>query len=324
MIRSSVAAAIAMATIVACGAQEAPPKAPTPPPSPPDPPALAQVAQACVKLVSCTSRPQSAHLRDPSACVDWWLGSFDPKSPDPLKECLIKARSCADTQFCLRGAGDGKAAAFCGKGGVVSGCDGDRLVSCEDDAHESSVVDCAAMGATCRETKAPGGVVVRACMSPAKCPPGAPEMRCDGPSTIISCREGGFERIDCRAGTTCEERRDENGDPFASCELPGRRRCDVRHCEDGRLVDCERVGRTKRPRVTDCAAFGLQCAGVGPRAGCTVPADVECDREMLARCDGEALVFCAAGRKQRAACTGLGACVQRGSLAACGSSPTAR
>lgn len=231
----------------------------------------------------------------------------------------------------MRGGGDPRVATFCSqRPGVVSGCDGDRLVSCgDDDAHESSVVDCAAIGATCREVKSAGGLVVRACWSPQKCPAGAPEARCDGPSAVVSCRDGAFERVVCRPGTTCEEHKDELGETTASCELPGRRRCDARgtrHCEDDRLVECGRSGHNGKVHVTDCGAFGLRCTGVGLRAGCHVPSNVECDKELLPRCDGGSLVFCAAGRIVKVSCSGigLGLCdpAAKGSLAACASKPS--
>jgi hypothetical protein len=76
-------------------------------------------------------------------------------------------------------------------------------------------------------------------------------------------------------------------------------------------------------RVSDCAGFGLRCTGSGPRAGCYVAADVECDKEMLPKCDegGTALVFCAAGRLTKIACAslGMGTCnpTAHGPVAAC-------
>jgi hypothetical protein len=54
-----------------------------------------------------------------------------------------------------------------------------------------------------------------------------------------------------------------------------------------------------------------------------VPADIECDKEMLPKCDdgGKSLVFCAAGRLEKIACAslGMGACnpTARGAVAAC-------
>jgi hypothetical protein len=128
--------------------------------------------------------------------------------------------------------------------------------------------------------------------------------------------------VSCKPGTACEERRDEVGDPTASCELPGRRRCTgVRRCEDDRLVECER-GKAK---VTDCVGQGLRCAGTGPRAGCYVPSNVECDKEMLPKCEGGSIVFCAVGRLERIACAslGLGPCdpAAKGPFAACSPAP---
>lgn|GEM_PF-1050775 len=325
----------ATVVLAACGGQAPPPKPPPTPAPPGDPPALAKIAAACARVSACTRAHDSARFRDPSACVDWWLSESDAsdKGPEPLRKCLVEATSCEKVSTCMQGGGDARAAAFCAqRPGVVSGCDGDRLVSCgEDDAHESNVVDCAAIGASCREVKAAGGLVVRACWSPQKCPAGAPDARCDGPDAVISCRDGAYERVACRPGTTCEEHKDEAGEPVAACELPGRRRCDLRgarYCENDRLVECDRTGLYSKVRVTDCVGFGLRCAGVGLRAGCYVPTNVECDKEMLPKCAGDSVVFCAAGRLAKVACSGIGLVTcdpsARGPMAACipGASPT--
>jgi hypothetical protein len=201
-------------------------------------------------------------------------------------------------------------------------------VSCgDDDAQESTVTDCTALGATCREMKAAGGLVIRACFAPQKCPAGAPEARCDGEGAVLSCHDGAIERANCRPGTRCEEHKDDtSGEATASCELPGRRRCDLlgaRHCEGDRLVECSTADHFGKVRVSDCAGFGLRCTGSGPRAGCYVAADVECDKEMLPKCadDGQSLVFCAAGRLTKIACASLGMTTcnptARGPVAAC-------
>jgi hypothetical protein len=212
----------------------------------------------------------------------------------------------------------------------VSGCDGDRLVSCaEDDAHESTVVDCAAVSATCREARSGAGLVLRGCWSGQNCPPGAPEARCDGPGAVISCHDGTVERTVCRPGTMCEEHHGEAG-VVAACALPGRRRCDLRgsrYCEDGRLIECDRTGPGPNVKVTDCAGLGLRCSGAGLRAGCYVPSNVECDRELLPKCEGSSVVFCAAGRIAKVPCSaiGLGSCdpSAKGSIAACAPAKTA-
>jgi hypothetical protein len=317
--------------LAACGRHEPPPVTPSPPPARKDPSSLHQVSEACVRIASCTHSHDAPRLRDPSACVDWWVaqaGASGPDHPDPLQKCFTQATTCEQISTCLHGGGDARAAAFCAqRPGVVSGCEGDRLVSCgDDDAQESTVTDCAALGAACREMKAAGGLVIRACFAPAKCPPGAPEARCDGDGAVVSCRDGAIERATCRPGTRCEDRRDDSGEATASCQLPGRRRCDAlgaRHCEQDRLVECSSQENFGKLRVSDCAGFGLRCTGAGPRAGCYVPADVECDKDMLPRCDasGQALVFCAAGRLTTIACAsvGMGRCnpTAHGPVAAC-------
>jgi hypothetical protein len=314
--------AVAAFTIaaIACGGSEPPPKPPAAAPPPKDPAWLGGVATACAKIASCTQTNEAARLRDPGACVDWFAGN----PSDVLQRCVEGAKGCEQVNACVHGAGDAKAVEFCARRqGVVSGCDGERLVSCGDaSGAESYVVDCAKLGASCRETKSGAGIFVRACFSPQKCPANAPEARCDG-NAVLTCRDGAMERIECKAGTKCEERK-ENGEAIAVCELPGRRRCDLlgsRRCEDNRLVECERGPTPSKARVSDCAALGLQCQGVGPRAGCYVPMNVECDKEMLPRCEKGKLVFCAAGRVTKLACSelGLGNCnpAARGSLAAC-------
>ena len=323
-----IASTLALTLAVACGGQEPPPKAATAAASRTDPASLQQVSVTCARIASCTHAHDIPRLRDPSACVDWWVAHADPQAPDPLQRCLTQATTCTQIDTCMHGAGDARAAQFCtARPGVVSGCDGERLVSCgDDDAQESTVTDCGALGATCRELKSAGGLVIRACFAPQKCPAGAPEARCDGEGAVLSCHDGAIERARCGPGTRCEEHKDQSGDATASCQLPGRRRCDLlgaRHCEGDRLVECAGQDHFGKVRVSDCAGFGLRCNGTGPRAGCYVPADVECDKEMLPKCEdgGRSLVFCAAGRTTKVACSslGLGACnpTARGAIAAC-------
>lgn len=324
--KSAVASLVAFAALVACGGPELPAKAPEPKAVPHDPSWLGRVSETCARIASCTHAHDAPRLRDPSACVDWWLETADAKETDPLHKCLADASSCDQIGTCMHGGGDARAAAFCKqRPGVVSGCDGDRLVSCsDDDAQESTVTDCAAMGATCRELKTAGGLVVRSCFSPQKCPPNAPEARCDGTGAVLTCHDGALERASCRPGTRCEEHKDEAGESTASCELSGKNRCEslgARHCEGDRLVECHGQGHFGKIRVSDCVGFGLRCTGSGPRAGCYVASDIECDKEMLPKCDNGAIVFCAAGRLTRVACSkiGMATCdpAARGPVAAC-------
>jgi hypothetical protein len=323
-----------LVVLAACGGQEPPANAPVAASPRKDPASLQQVSETCARIASCTHAHDAPRLRDPSACVDWWVAHADAAAPDPLQKCFTQATTCDQISTCIHGGGDARAADFCSKRpGVVSGCDGDRLVSCgDDDAQESTVTDCTSLGASCREMKSAGGLVIRACFAPQKCPPGSPEARCDGDGAVLSCHDGAIERAKCRPGTRCEEHKDDSGEATASCTLPGRRRCatlGARHCEGDRLVECSGADQVAKVRVSDCAGFGLRCTGSGPRAGCYVPADVECDKEMLPKCDdgGQTLVFCAAGRLEKISCASLGMAIcnptARGPAAACAPRETA-
>lgn len=278
-----------LVVLAACGGKQPPANAPPPPEPPKDPAWLAAASRACVLASACSPR-----VSDPGACIERWIAHGD----DALAKCLVAARTCANVDACLRGGGDARAATFCGERGVVTGCDGERLVSCADDAHDALVVDCAALGASCKEQRAAGGVVLRGCHSAQKCPAGAPDARCEG-NTIVSCQNGFVEHTVCGPGTECAVRGAE-----AACVLPGGAQCGLhgtRRCDHGRLVECEGGSA----RVVDCAAMGLDCTGTGPRAACTVKHDVECSKGMLPRCEGGSLVFCAAGRLSRVACSSV-------------------
>jgi hypothetical protein len=295
--------------VAACGGGEPPAKAPPAPETPKDPPWLAPAARACALAATCSPR-----VPDPGTCVD----QTTLRGQDALGKCLVAAKTCTDVDVCLRGGGDAKAAAFCGERGVVSGCDGERLVSCADDAHDATVVDCAALGATCKENRAAGGVVTRGCFSAQKCPAGAPDARCEG-NTVVTCQNGAVERTVCGPGTECAVRGTET-----ACVLPGGIACGLhgtRRCDRGRLVEC----RAGSAHVVDCAGMGLDCTGVGPRAACTVRTDMECNKDMLPKCEGSTLVFCAAGRLSKIPCAslGMGACdpAARGAKAACALGP---
>jgi hypothetical protein len=290
---------------------------PTPlPPEDPDKAATARVeriAQACTKIASCAHSHDAPRERDPGACVDWWIDHVYGENND-FATCIARARSCAEVDHCARDRGDPQAVAFCkAHPDAQTGCDGTRLVTCgDDDPDESTAIDCAKLGATCGEQHLAGGLVTRACLSPQLCPPGAPEARCDGKTAIISCHEGAVERSSCPAGVPCQEHKDSDGDQTATCEPPGHVHCEhvgERRCDGSRLVQCVPHGHFGEPRVLDCAAFGLGCghANVGgtTKPDCIVPNQAACD-ESGVKCDGQAVSFCAAGRKVTISCAALG------------------
>jgi hypothetical protein len=285
--------------------------------SPPAAPELSalidRTARTCAKVASCAHPHDPPRERDPSACVDAWVARGGAEV-DPFETCVAEATGCEQVDACMRARGDAVATAFCrAHPGVRSGCEGSRLVTCsEDDPAESSSTDCSGFGASCGDSQA-GGLLTRACLSAALCPAGAPEVRCEGTQVVVGCRDGAVNRTACLGDTRCEERRAADGTASATCESPTLRHCDVvgkRWCQQGKLVSCMPNGPFGEAMVADCAALGLACddhAVAGP--ACVVPGPRGCEH-AAARCDGDGLSFCAAGRRFRVAChdLGFGAC----------------
>jgi hypothetical protein len=77
-----------------------------------------------------------------------------------------------------------------------------------------------------------------------------------------------------------------------------------RKCEADVLVECEAHGHTGRTLTTHCAPLGLSCVETKGGASC-VARPAECT-PGAARCDGDTLTFCAAGRKAKVSCASLG------------------
>jgi hypothetical protein len=297
--------AVVVAAITACHSSEAP----TTPSAAADPVArVDRVARACAKITSCAHPHDAAKERDPSACVDAWLANDD----DPtLLACVGTAKSCADVDACQSShAGDRAASAYCrAHRGEQTACDGNRLVTCsDDDFAESTSVDCSTFGATCGEIHGEGGLVAHGCASPTLCPVGAPEARCDGTGAIVTCRDGAAEKTACSAGVRCLETRAGDGSQSAMCDARdhvhcttvGASRCDANH-----LMTCVPHGTLGEARVVDCADAGLVCSATGDHATCAFPGARSCTG-TAARCDGDALSFCAAGRPVKVSCAQIG------------------
>jgi hypothetical protein len=134
-------------------------------------------------------------------------------------------------------------------------------------------------------------------------------VRCDGTHAVVACHEGAVERTPCASGARCEEHRAADGAVTALCEPPAHRHCDAvgkRWCEEGKLVSCQAHGPFGEAVVSDCAAMGLSCdPRVEGGGACVVPGPRACER-AAPRCDGDALVFCAAGRSARVSCRDVG------------------
>jgi hypothetical protein len=271
---------------------------------------LDRIARACAKIASCAHGHDEPREHDPSACVDASLAR-SPAEAAELEACVQGASGCEQVGACVRGRVDASAAAHCrAHPGARTSCDGNRLVTCSaDDPNESTSVDCAAFGATCGDAHEEGGLLAHACVSPSLCPAGAPEVRCDGERAILGCHGGAVERTPCAAGARCEAQKGADGVTSALCEPVGHRHCDVvgkRWCERANLVSCQPHGSTGEVAATDCGAAGLVCDDrVEGGAACVVPTARTCDHGAP-RCDGDALVFCAAGARVRVGCRDLG------------------
>lgn len=276
---------------------------------------LSEVARRCARVAACADSHDASQFRDPSTCVDWWLVNVNDERP--LADCVMHANTCAAVHACTHEREDRAAAAYCvAHPGVFSACDGSRFISCEgDQGQESTVVDCAALGGTCGQTDS-GGLVVRGCISSRLCPAGAPERRCDGDS-LIGCEGGIVERSACTKGTHCVAGPDENGAPSASCEAAGAVRCtssSTARCEGDVAVACVVNGRYPGVHKTSCADYGLTCAMRSGRTSCVSKNPAACAVGSPARCDGEELVFCAAGTETHVSCKdiGLAGCAAEG------------
>lgn len=288
---------------VACGAQ-------TPPPVPPASPAaeLDPIARACVRAASCADAHDPAHLRSAPACVDWWLTGAETSSGEAA--CVLRATSCADVGHCTHAPSDRGAETFCeAHPGALGVCEGNNLYSCSDEPSESTALDCATLGGTCVEQRVAGGLVVRGCTSPTLCPRGAPALRCEGERTVVRCEDGVAERRECPALTRCTvtgQGADADAvcegarasDRVARCTKPG-----FSGCDGDRATSCVLVGREAWLRTTDCRSRKMTCSMRGGHAGCAFE-NATC--AAAPRCDGDALVFCAAGAEMRVSCKSLG------------------
>lgn len=254
----------------------------------------AKLARAAVVFGSCI--PDDG----PSGFVDWLLGR---RLGDDVTDLPIDAAAWID---CLAGATSGCAAVaactgltFDFGGPCTPACEGTTAVSC-DDAWRFRL-DCSAFGMICA-----AGSCVRE--TAPTCDDETFVPRCDGP-VPVEC-EDGFERAGARPctdfGLTCEE---------GECVGTGAP-CDA---DDASGVACTSAstlrycigGRTAEVTCDDIAT-GSTCQTLSPgdppsEYFCGV--DDACSPAEAGRegtCEGDKLVFCAAGKREEIDCTTLG------------------
>jgi hypothetical protein len=253
---------------------------------------LPKAAEQCVRIAACSRTAVTI-----SECVED-LGAG--RSP-----CLQQASTCAQVEACGHDVIATRAAEYCKTHpGVLSACADNLWVTCGETPEQANAQDCTRIGAgRCVETRATGGLLMRGCASTTLCPSGAPETRCDGARHIISCHDGLAERSECPAGSTCSP--DAEG---PKCVSQTSARCgtsDQAFCVGDTLVECPGSQRTQVAREIDCAAIGLRCVTSGRDASCHVGVMNDC-AGGAARCEGDDLVVCAAGRQRRISCAKLG------------------
>jgi hypothetical protein len=286
---------------------------------------LAAIARKCARVASCAHSHDPPYIRDPTACVDFWLSSDER---DPVPRCLSAAGTCDAVGACIHPPGQDEAAAYCrAHPGAMTACVERGLIACaDDDPNESTRVDCSLMGAQCTEVKEPGGLTTRACVDPVRCPSELTKAWCDGSQAIVSCTGGALERTPCAPGSSCQSHVDGDGEQVAQCEVPGHTSCSLpgnHRCEGSGLVVCEAHGHFAHEHTVDCAAGGFVCSSFDGGAACT-NGPPRC-YPGHPTCEGNALAFCAGGTRVRIDCgeLGLGTCDidGRGTDAVCRPTP---
>src|SRR5882672_5483135 len=89
--------AVAAASMLAACPPPAPPAArPAMPLNDSGTPAwLDEVAARCAKIASCAHAHDTPRLRDPGACIDWWIARARTPT-DSVQACLASAKTCGE------------------------------------------------------------------------------------------------------------------------------------------------------------------------------------------------------------------------------------
>jgi hypothetical protein len=276
-------------------------------------PTAEEVERMCALLTSCDKLaiPPALFPSDFQGCVKRM--SDEMTSPGAvnfsltMRECGLRADSCASFRACALHGASPDACKGRGKQAVVGVCDVDgRALTCwHDDV--LAVRDCTRGGEQC--------VVVdgEAACTLGPCPAGVKEgdkSSCSVSGTHwVRCEKGKLASLDCTAfGLKCTSALDGSsgcatGGP--PCRGPEKR------CEGNVAVGCIHGHEVR----VDCHAAGLVCAqgsgvasGVASIGACAAPPTLSgpCDVADKAKCDGTAIQYCYAGRTRSYSCKALG------------------
>jgi hypothetical protein len=263
---------------------------------------LAETAEHCTRIASCSKPSWLPQLRSASLCVDDSLPARSESAARLL--CMRSARDCAAVEACLGISSSQRVVQYCkAHPEALSICQGDLWVTCAEKPEDHLYVDCTKLSGHCSEARLAGGLLVRGCSSPSLCPAGVQEARCDTPRSLVNCHDGMAERTECPSGTRCEV-----GPDGSSCVAAAGPKCgpvDDSYCMEDTLVECPSSERTRNVRTTDCGSCGLRCVARGKQASCRVGIANDCDGGT-SQCVAGELSFCAAGRKLRVSCIKIG------------------
>jgi hypothetical protein len=271
-------------------------------------PALEEVEQMCALLTSCDKVPIPSALfpSDFQACVKKMTDEMaSPTAVNfslTMRECGLRADSCASLRACALHGASAEACKGRGRQGVVGFCDVDgRALTCWHD-EVLAVRDCARGGEQCIVVDAEAACTL------GSCPPTAKEgdrPRCSVSGThLLRCEKGKLASLDCAAfGLKCTMA----ADGGTGCATSGPA-CSAaaKRCEGNVAVTCLNGHEVR----VDCNAGGLACLqtpGSTPVGACIAPLPSAglCDSTDKAKCEGDSIHYCYAGRPRAYSCKAL-------------------
>ncbi len=283
---------------------------------------LAAVENMCALLTSCDRLPLPLGQlpKDFVGCTRALYAEFASASavsfPLTLRDCGLRATSCAELRTCaLRGANAGVCAGR-GKPAPVEMCDGDgRAITCNNE-RISLVRDCPRGGEQCVVREGHAACALGSCDKDA-----APTCSRSG-TRVLECKHGKLLSLDCGAfGLRCAL-----SDAGPRCATQGAP-CtgDSVRCDGATAIACWHHHEVR----VDCAARGLSCGGppdagasFAPVGACSTAAPTKgaCDPAAPATCDGATVRWCAWGSPREYLCTavGLSRCIADDKGARCG------
>jgi hypothetical protein len=263
------------------------------------PPAMDDLQTLCALLSGCQGLPiaASALSDDFGACMKRYGATL--ASPASLgvslsvRECGMRANSCAGFRDCLLRGVKPESCAGRGKSGPVGMCDPDgRAVVCAKEK-VAAVRDCPRGGEHCRVRNGEAVCVLDRCDEAE-----GDKGKCLGSKKTV-CDKGLLVSVDCGVlEMACEE-----GPEGAAC-VPHGAACTSDRCAGTTAIGCF----AGKEVAVDCAKAGLTCnegSGVLGRCQRAASDPPACPADGF-RCEGAAIKGCFAGSTVAFQCAGVG------------------